>query len=133
MADEDVVLVRDDCVHGRDIDDLAVDLRLHLRHNVLADQENALDVRVEGLVPVLDRKSVDAAAHRDARVVEQNVDVAEFLQHGRDGLAHVRARRLHHGPRERVDALDVEAGRTEGVGEAEIRVETLEASGELGG
>ena len=48
--------------------------------------EHALDVGVEGTVPVGLREGVDTAAHGDPRIVEKDVDVPIGLHHLLDGV-----------------------------------------------
>lgn len=85
MADEHVVLVGDHGVDRGDIDDLAVAALPHAGHDVLADVEDALDIGVEGAVPVGVREGVDAAAHGHPRVVQEDVNAPVGVNDRVDG------------------------------------------------
>ena len=73
-----------------DVDDRALALALHDRHDLPADQIDALEVDVVDEVPVGLLGGDDAAGARDADVVDQHVDPAERrhagLDHGLDAV-----------------------------------------------
>jgi len=58
-----------------------------MRHDVFADVDDALDVGVEGAVPLLIIEGLDAAAHGHPRVVEKDVDALAGVKDGADGGA----------------------------------------------
>ena len=77
MSGQQRTLVRDQCVHGRDIDDLAVTAFAHVRYDVFADQISTPHVGIHLFVPFIGGQLLDSTRHGDTRIVEQNVDLSK--------------------------------------------------------
>jgi hypothetical protein len=68
--------------HGGDVDDVAGLLPLHVRQRRGDTIQHALDVHVDGAVPVVHRKALERRERHEPSVVEQHVD-ASIRLHGR--------------------------------------------------
>ena len=100
MSGQQRTLVRDQCVHGRDIDDLAITAFAHVRYDVFADQISTPHVGMHLFVPFIGGQLLDSTRHGDTRIVEQNVDLFQSEPRPARSLCGPALRRSRRTPRQ---------------------------------